>query len=189
MRYIVYTDQPSMNTPTIATDQHTNVHPGIKALLEAYQDLFATSTSLPPHWVIDHIIHLLPNIKPINVRPYQYLHYQKKEMEKLVKEMLTQGIIRFSQNPFSSLVLLLKKKDGNYRFCIDYRALNVITVKDKFPIPTADEMFDELGGAMIFTKLDIRVGYHQIRVHERDVVKTAFRMYDGRYEFLVMPFG
>nr|GEW89108.1 transposon Ty3-I Gag-Pol polyprotein [Tanacetum cinerariifolium] len=108
----------------------------IDALLDRYQELFEEPTSLPPH--------------------------RKAEMEKLVKEMLDQGIIRFSHSPFSSPVLLVKKKDGNYRFCVDYRALNAVTVKDKFPIPTADEMFDELCGAIVFTKLDLRAGYHQI---------------------------
>ncbi|GJT97993.1 ty3-gypsy retrotransposon protein [Tanacetum coccineum] len=141
----------------------TPIHPKIDALMDRYQELFAKPTSLPPHRVIDHRIHLFLDTKPVNVRPYRYPHYQKAEMEKLVKEMLDQGIIRFSHNPFSSPVLLVKKKDGNYRFCVNYRALNVVTVKDKFPIPTADEMFDELGGAIVFTKLDLRAGYHQIR--------------------------
>ncbi|KAK1580093.1 hypothetical protein QYE76_072040 [Lolium multiflorum] len=137
----------------------------------------------------DHTIPLLPGTKPVNAKPYRYAPHQKSEIEKQVADMIARGIIQESTSPFASPVLLVRKKDGTWRFCIDYRALNSITLKNKYPMPVVDELLDELAGAQWFTKLDLRSGYHQIRLVPADEHKTTFKTHQGLFEFKVMPFG
>lgn len=152
-------------------------------------ELFLAPQGLPPTQKHDHKIPLMPGIGPINIRPYRYPYYRKNEIERLIAWLLNRGVIRPSSSPYSSLVLLVKKHGGSWRLCVDYRALNDITIKDKFLIHVVNELLDELHGAQYFTKLDLRSVYHQICLQETDVEKTAFRTHHCHFEFLVMPFG
>jgi hypothetical protein len=161
----------------------------LEALLLSFGGLFTDPVGLPPKRAHNHRIILKHDTQPIAIRSYWYPAAHKDELERQCAAMMEQGIVRRSDSPFSSPVLLIKMPDGSWRFCVDYRALNALTVKDAFPIPIVDELLDELHGAKFFTKLDLRSGYHQGRMRPKDVHKTAFRTHDGLYEFLVMAFG
>ena len=126
---------------------------------------------------------------PVNSRPYRYSPQHKDEIERQVKEMLTAGLVVPSTSPFASPVLLIQKKDGSWRFCVDYRRLNELTIQNRFPMPVMEEILEELAGSYYFTKLDMRSGYHQVRMHPEDEYKTAFKTHQGHYQFRVMPFG
>ncbi|CAL1413314.1 unnamed protein product [Linum trigynum] len=158
-------------------------------VVDEYSDVFGKPKSLPPSRACDHSIPLQPNSQPVNLRPYRYPLPQKDVVEKMTNEMMAAQLIQPSKSPFASPVLLVAKKDGTSRFCVDYRQLNSITIKDKFPIPVIEDFLDELRGSKYFTKLDLLSGYHQIRMNHADQYKTAFRTHNGHFEFLFMPFG
>lgn len=161
----------------------------VEHLLTEFASLFEEPRGLPPQRHFDHAIELLPGAAPVNIRPYRYNPAQKDEIEAQVADMLAQGIIQLSRSSFASPVLLVQKKDGEWRFCIDFHHLNAITVKNRYPLPVIDELLDELQGAAWFTCLDLRAGYHQIRMKPSDEAKTAFQTHHGHFEFKVMPYG
>ncbi|GJX98980.1 reverse transcriptase domain-containing protein [Tanacetum coccineum] len=144
---------------------------------------------LPPQRQVEFRIELIPGATPVAKSPYRLAPSEMQELSEQLKELQDKGFIRPSHSPWGAPVLFVKKKDGSMRMCIDYRELNKLTVKNRYPLPRIDDLFDQLQGARYFSKIDLRSGYHQLRVHEDDIPKTAFRTRYGHFEFTVMPFG
>jgi hypothetical protein len=158
--------------------------------LREYRDVFPEEVpGLPPRRDIDFSIELAPGAVPVSRTPYRMSTPELVELKLQLKEMMDKGYIRPSVSPWGAPVLFVKKKDDTLRLCIDYRQLNKVTIKNKYPLPRIDDLFDQLGGASIFSKIDLRSGYHQVRIKGEDIHKTAFRTRYGHYEFVVVPFG
>ncbi|RZB65706.1 Transposon Tf2-9 polyprotein [Glycine soja] len=144
---------------------------------------------LPPEREVEFIIDLVPGANPVSIAPYRMSPVELAEVKAQVQDLLSKQFVRPSASPWGAPVLLVKKKDGSMRMCVDYRQLNKVTIKNKYPLPRIDDLIDQLRGTMVFSKIDLRSGYHQIRVKKEDIPKTAFRTRYGHYEYLVMPFG
>ncbi|GJT91882.1 putative reverse transcriptase domain-containing protein [Tanacetum coccineum] len=144
---------------------------------------------IPPTRQVEFQIDLVPGVVPIARAPYRLAPSEMKELSDQLQELSDKGFIRPSSSPWGASVLFVKKKDGSFRMCIDYRELNKLTVKNRYPLPRIDDLFDQLQGSSIYSKIDLRSGYHQLRVREEYISKTAFRTRYGHYKFQFMPFG
>ncbi|KAB2626006.1 S ribonuclease [Pyrus ussuriensis x Pyrus communis] len=144
---------------------------------------------LPPDRDVEFTIELIPGTNPISLTPYRMAHAELRELKVQLQELVDKGFIQPSTSPWGAPVLFVRKKDGTLRLCIDYRQLNRVTIKNRYPLPRIDDLFDQLRGACVFSKIDLRSGYYQLKISRDDVPKTAFRTRYGHYEFLVMPFG
>ena len=155
-----------------------------------FSDVFPEELQgFPPHREIEFAIDVVSGATPTSITPYKMAPLELKELKLQLQELLEKGFIRPSVSPWGAPVLFVKKKDGTLWLCIDYRQLNKLTVKNKYPLPRIDNLFDQLKGASIFSKIDLKSGYHQLRIKDVDVHKTTFRTRYGHYEFLVMLFG
>eukprot|EP00253_Pinus_taeda_P012458 PITA_12458 len=159
-------------------------------VIQEFTDVFPEEIpGLPPRRNIDFTIELIPGAAPVSRAPYRMSTPELTELKMQLQELLDKEYIRPSVSPWGAPVLFVKKKDGTLRMCIDYRQLNKLTIKNKYPLPRIDELFDQVKGATVFSKIDLRSGYHQIRIKDEDIAKTAFRTRYGHYEFVVLRFG
>jgi hypothetical protein len=179
---------------TVATDktnQPASQDPRVKRLLADFSDVFPKELpkELPPSRAVDFEIELEPGHTPPSRPTYRLTSEELAELKSTLDHLLSKGFIQPSVSPFGAPIMFVKKKDGTRRMVIDYRGINAITIKNKYPLPRIDELLDQLSGAKYFSKLDLMSGYHQIRIKASDVHKTAFRTRYGHYEFRVLPFG
>ncbi|KAJ8773394.1 hypothetical protein K2173_028571 [Erythroxylum novogranatense] len=159
-------------------------------VVREFSDVFPEELpGLPPPREIEFPVELLPGTTPISILSYRMAPAELKELKEQLEDLLEKGYIRPSSSPWGAPVLFVKKKDGSLRMCVDYRKLNHATIKNRYPLPRIDDLFDQLQGVRVFSKIDLRSGYHQLRIKETDVSKIAFRTRYGHFEFLVMPFG
>ncbi|GJZ30333.1 putative reverse transcriptase domain-containing protein [Tanacetum coccineum] len=159
-------------------------------IVRDFPDVFPEDLpGLPPTRQVEFRIDLVPGVAPVARAPYRLAPSEMKELSEQLQELSDKGFIRPSSSPWGAPVLFVKKKDGSFQMCIDYRELNKLTVKNRYPLPRIDDLFDQLQGSSVYSKIDLRSGYHQLRVREEDIPKTAFRTRYGHYEFQVMPFG
>jgi hypothetical protein len=159
-------------------------------IVQEYPDVFPEELpGVPPDRDIEFMIELLPGTPPISKRPYRMPVNELVELKKQIAELQSKGFIRPSSSPWGAPVLFVEKKDGTQRMCVDYRSLNEVTIKNKYPLPRIEDLFDEMKGASVFLKIDLRSGYHQLKIRESDIPKTAFRTRYGLYDYTVMSFG
>ena len=163
----------------------------IREVIQGFGDVLTEELpdELPPRREVDHKIELVPGAAPPSKAPYRMNQRELVELKKQLNELLAKGYIRQSKSPYGAPVLFVDKKGGKLRMCVDYRALNKITIKNNYPLPRIDDLFDRLAGAKYFSRIDLKSGYYQILIAAEDVEKTACRTRYGSYEFLVMPFG
>jgi hypothetical protein len=155
-----------------------------------YPDVFPEELpGMPPDRDVEFIIDLLPGTGPIAKRPYRMSVDELVELKKQLEELISKGYIRPSASPWGSPVLFVKKKDDSMRMCIDYRNLNAVNIKNKYPLSRIDDQLDQLRGAKYFSKIDLRYGYHQMKIRGSDIPKTAFVTRYGQFEFTVVSFG
>jgi hypothetical protein len=144
---------------------------------------------MPPDREIEFVVELVPSTTPIFKRPYRMAANQLAELKEQLQELLDKGYICPSASPWGAPIIFVPKKEGTQRMCMDYHSLNEVTIKNKYPLPRIDDLFDQLKGACVFSKIDLRSGYHQLKIRATDIPKTAFITRYGLYEYMVMPFG
>jgi hypothetical protein len=163
----------------------------VKRVLDEFSDVMPKElpNELPPKTQVDHAIEVMSGVAPLAKAPYRMSHEELKKLKVQLEELLTKGYIKPSKSPYVAPILSVHKEDGTLRMCVDYKALNKVTVKNRYSLPRIDDLFDQFSKAKMFSKIDLRSRYYQIRIVKRDEEKTACRRRYGSYELLVMPFG